>query len=116
MNLLQEKLSLDRFFFRLVISGLMIAFLVSQFSWAGRLFARVWNFPELRHCITLQPPYEDNISTVQLSITNSGFGSAEKVLIHVNAIGSRILWYQIDAQELYEIKTANLAVCRSETP
>lgn len=108
MNLLQQKLTLDRFFFRLVITGLVIAFLVSQFSWAGRLFARIWNFPELRHCVALQPSSEDNMSTVQLSITNSGFGSAEKVLIHINAIDSQILRYQIDAQELYEIKTANL--------
>jgi len=107
MNLLGRKVSIDRYLFRLIIIGLLIAFIVSQVFWAGRLFARIWNFPELRHRIVVQPSSTDNPSLAQLSVVNLGFGSAENVLIHVRS-GSRIYWHQIDAQELYEIKTLDL--------
>jgi hypothetical protein len=108
MNILQQRLNINRYLFRLIIVALLIAFVATQFAWAGRLFARVWNFPELRHRVEAPPSTVTGLNFAQLSVTNRGFGVAEDVLIHVNTRGSRIQWYQIDAQELYEIKTLDL--------
>lgn len=108
MNILQQRLNINRYLFRLIIAALLIAFLATQFFWAGRLFARIWNFPELRHRVEAPPPSETELNFAQLSVTNRGFGAAENVLIHINTRGSRIQWYQIDSQELYELKTLDM--------
>jgi len=105
---LQQRISLDRYLIRLIIVSLLIAFIASQFFWAGRLFARIWNFPELRHQVTIQSSPENNLDSAQLSIANFGFGAAKNVLIHINTGGVPIHSYRIDAQELYEIKTLDL--------
>jgi len=105
----QKKESIDsRYLFRRIITGLLIAFIVTQVLWAGKLFARIWNLSELRHQVVVQPSSGDNLDLAQFSVVNRGFGPAENVFIHINTRGSHIRWHQIDAQELYEIKTLDL--------
>jgi hypothetical protein len=101
----KEKSKDSKDLFRRIIIGLLIAFIVTQVLWAGRLFARIWNLSELRHQVVVQSSSGDNLDLAQFSVVNRGFGPAENVFIHINTRGSHIRWHQIDAQELYEIKT-----------
>ena len=101
-------LNIDKYLGRLIVGGLVIAFVASQFLWAGRLFARIWNFPELRHQLVLRSSENEGTSIASVTVSNLGFGAAENVLVHINSRGRAILSYNVDAQELYEVKSIDL--------
>lgn len=98
----------SRYLFRVVIAALVTIILVSQFPWTEKLLGRILNFPDLRHHISLGVSKEVGLDTARLTVVNLGFGIAENVLIHVSVRRGDIVGYQIDSQELYEMKTDDL--------
>ncbi len=108
-RLLSPKL--ERGFLRFIVAILLLVFLASQLPLGEKVLGRILNFPDLRHQVSVKISQDANrgdLDVASLRVVNLGFGAAENVLVHVNSQQGRIVSYQVDSQELYQLKRADL--------
>jgi len=108
-RLLSPKL--ERGFLRFIVAILLLVFLASQLPLGEKILGRILNFPDLRHQVSVKISQDANrgdLDVASLRVVNLGFGAAENVLVHVNSQQGRIISYQVDSQELYQLKRADL--------
>jgi len=103
-----SNLTPNRFVFRLLAISLLLAILISRSSWVGRLASKLLNFPELRHRVSVDMPSNEEMASASLTVSNLGFGAATNVLIHVKTEQCHLAHYEIDSQELYQERTADI--------
>lgn len=92
--------------FRSIALLLIAGVLISKFPWVNGVLGRMLDLPELRHATNFVQR-DDGATDFTATLINFGQVKAENILLHIDA-NAKIDQYDIQSQELYEIKEIDL--------